>query len=216
MWPFSSRKKKSSTKEENALINPIREGDLVTVRKLLYQGVNPNIYYREDNPIHFALHQGPEMVQILIDHGADVNTPSHGFMPLAMADALDFERPEQGYNEIASILRKAGALLRADNDFFLLDPRHRIIHNPKISYFIILARMSFPTASPEQIAEKVESKIDCQHPPYAPLTYLEQFRKAFSEYVLFKWELTFKKGLYSNNNFVNVCPLLNAIALLSD
>ena len=30
------------------------------------------------------------------------------------------------------------------------------------------------------------------------------------------WELTFKKGLYSNNNFVNVCPLLNAIALLSD
>ena len=106
----------SQTKHKT-LSGAVMAGDLRAVRKMLDQGADPNRCDPNDNsyPIHYALNHGPEMVQLLIDHGADVNIAARGAMPLAKAEA-------RGYTEVASILRRAGARLSADNEKFSRSP----------------------------------------------------------------------------------------------
>jgi acetylornithine deacetylase/succinyl-diaminopimelate desuccinylase-like protein len=100
------------------------------------------------------------MVQLLIDHGADVNIPSqrNHAMPLAFAES-------HGYTEVAAILRKAGGRLRTGEEELNLDPRIRLQIEPKISTLVFTARMHFPTATPEVIAERVEEKLNLEFPP---------------------------------------------------
>ena len=87
MWPFSSRSCKYKT-----LSHAVRAGDIRATRKMLNQGADPNKVDLNDDqhPLFYALNHGPEMVQLLIDHGADVNIPSPRrlhVMPLAIAEA---------------------------------------------------------------------------------------------------------------------------------
>ena len=57
------------------LANAVRAGDLRAVRKMLASGANPNVPAPNDDtvPIFYALHEGPDMVQALIENGAEVN-----------------------------------------------------------------------------------------------------------------------------------------------
>lgn len=158
MWPFGSRKHKT-------LSHAVLAGDVRAVRRMLEKGVDPNRCDPDDDayPIHYALNHGPTMVQLLVDHGADVNIPSqrNHAMPLAFAEA-------HGYAEVASILRKAGARLRTGHEEFTMDPRFRLQIEPKISQLVLMARISFPTATPEAIAARVEEKLNLEFPRNMP------------------------------------------------
>jgi len=165
MWPFSSRKYKT-------LSHAVLAGDLRAVRRMLAQGADPNKCDPDDDayPIHYAVNHGPAMVQLLLDHGANANIPARGSMPLAAAEA-------RGYTEVALILRRAGARVRADNEEFSMDPRFRLQIEPKISTLVVMARIHFPTESPELIADRVEGKLNLEFPGNMPLHEQERIRK---------------------------------------
>ncbi len=167
MWPFGSSKHKT-------LSHAVLAGDIRAVRKMLDQGADPNKCDSDDSafPIHYALNHDPEMVQILVDYGADVNIPSqrNHAMPLAFAES-------HGYGEIAMILRKAGTRLRTGHEEFAMDPRFRLQIEPKIGQLVVMARIHFPTSSPEAIAEHVEEKINLEFPENMPLQDKERTRK---------------------------------------
>jgi len=167
MWLFGSRKHKT-------LSHAVLAGDIRAVRKMLDQGADPNKCDPDDNayPIHYALNHGPEMVQLLVDHGTDVNIPSqrNGAMPLAFAES-------HGYAEVALILRKAGARLRTGHEEFAMDPRYRLQIEPKISQLVVMARIHFPTGSPETIAERVEEKLNLEFPENMPPQDKQRIRK---------------------------------------
>ncbi|MFC1539021.1 ankyrin repeat domain-containing protein [Candidatus Latescibacterota bacterium] len=166
MWPFGSHKQKT-------LSHAVLEGNLRAVRRMLDQGADPNTCDPDDNayPIHYALNHGPEMVQLLIDHGADVNIPGRGnATSLAKAES-------RGDTEIASILRKAGAHLRTDNDEFTIDPRIRLRIEHKLRELVLIARIHFPTESPEQIADRVGGKINLELPKNMPFQEQEKIQK---------------------------------------
>jgi len=156
------------------LSHAVLAGDVRAARKMLNQGANPNQCDPDDNayPIHYALNHGPEMVQLLVDHGADVNIPcqrDHA-MPLAFAESY-------GYTEVAATLRKAGARLRTGEEELNLDPRLRLQIESKISMLVPMARMHSPTATPEMIAERVEEKLNLEFPPGMPPQDRERVRK---------------------------------------
>jgi hypothetical protein len=145
-----------------SLSQAVLAGDVRAARKMLERGAHPNLADPGDNanPIHYAVNKGPEMVQLLIDYGADVNVPSprgHA-MPLACAES-------RRYTEVAAVLRKAGARLRTGEEELDLDPRLRLQIEPKIGTLVLTARMHFPTATPEVIAERVEEKLNLEFPP---------------------------------------------------
>jgi len=187
MWPFSNKHK--------TLSHAVLAGDVRAARKMLNRGADPNKCDPDDSayPIHYALNHGPEMVQLLVEHGADVNIPSqrNGAMPLAFAEAHanDTDAPWESYPfnipssrraeyaKVASILRKAGARLRTDQEEFAMDPRLRLQLKPKITHLVLIARMNFPTEDPEQIAERVEAKLNLEFPRNMPSQEQERIRK---------------------------------------
>lgn len=166
MWPFSQKHK--------TLSHAVLAGDIRAARRMLERGANPNKCDPDDTayPIHYALNHGPEMVQLLVDHGADVNIPSqrNGAMPLAFAES-------HGYMEVASILRNAGARLRTGTEEFGMDPRFRLQIEDKIRQLILMARIHFPTGSPDTIAERVEEKLNLECPKNMPPQEQEGIRK---------------------------------------
>src|SRR5271157_2263592 len=123
MWPF---KKKSRSLSHAVLACDVRE-----VRRLLKAGADPNAMDPGDDagPINYSVNSTPEIVQLLLDHGADVNVSARGNMPLAMAEA-------RGKTEIAAILRSAGAQVRGSEDDLSIDPRLRIQLRDKISMLV--------------------------------------------------------------------------------
>jgi ankyrin repeat protein len=148
--------------KHKTLTDAVRAGDVRAVRKMLNQGADPNRCEPKNSyPIHYALHDGPEMVQLLVDHGADVNipSPSNHTMPLAFAES-------EGYTDVAAVLRKAGARLRTGEEELSLDPRIRLWIEPKIRSLVFDIRMHFLTskATPEMIAELVDEKLNIEFP----------------------------------------------------
>jgi len=157
-----------------SLSQAVLAGDVRAARKMLERGADPNRGDPGDNanPIHYAVNNGPEMIQLLIEYGADVNIPSprsHA-MPLACAES-------RGYTEVAAVLRKAGARLRTGEEELSLDPRLRLQIEPKIHMLVPAARMHFPTATPEVIADRVEEKLNLEFPPTVSPQDRERIRK---------------------------------------
>jgi hypothetical protein len=167
MWPFSSHKHKT-------LSRAVLAGDISAARRMLRQGADPNKCDPDDTayPIHYALNHGPKMVQLLVDHGADVNIHSqrNGAMPLASAES-------RGYAEVASILRKAGARLRTGNEEFAMDSSFRLQIEDKIRQLVLIAHIHFPTGSPETVAERVREKLNLEFPRNMPPQDQEMIRK---------------------------------------
>jgi hypothetical protein len=166
MWPFDSKKHKTLT-------DAVRSGDLRAVRKMLAAGANPNVPAANDDtvPLFYALHEGPEMVRLLIEHGADVNVSGRGgATALAKAES-------RGQSEVAAVLRAAGARLRTGNEEFTMDPRFRLQVEGKIGQLVLMARINFPTANPDTIAERVEEKLNLEFPMNMPPHEQENIRK---------------------------------------
>jgi hypothetical protein len=172
MWPFSSQKHKT-------LSHAVLAGDRRAVREMLDQGADPNKCDPDDDayPIHYALNHGAEMVRLLVDRGADVNIPGRGAMPLAKAEA-------RGLTEVASILRKAGARLRSDNEEVPMDPRFRLQIEPRIRLLVLQARIQFTTENPERIADRVEPLLKYQFPPTMPSQEQEKVRREIRALIL--------------------------------
>jgi hypothetical protein len=140
---------------------------------MLNQGADPNKCDPDDDayPIHYALNHGPEMVQLLIDHDADVNIPGRGnATPLAKAES-------RGLTEVASVLREAGALLRTGHEEFTMDPRFRLQIEDKIRHLVLMARIYFTTGSPDIIVERVEEKLNLEFPKNMHPQEQERIRK---------------------------------------
>ncbi len=172
MFTFGSQKYKT-------LSHAVLAGDLSAARKMLDQGADPNRCDPDDDayPIHYAVNHGPDMVQLLIDHGANVNIPARGSMPLAAAEA-------RGYKDVASILRRAGARVRSGDEEFSMDPRLRLQIEPKISMLIPIARMNFPAESPEYIADRIEEKLKLDFPGNMPIHEQDSIRSSVRALIL--------------------------------
>jgi hypothetical protein len=162
---------KSPKDTTRQLQDAVRKGDLKAVRNLLKQGADPNKFPDNDAyPIFYAVHEGPEMVQLLIDHGANVNLPSGEKMVLTLAEVL-------GYTSVAAILRKAGARLRTPDDLYFMDPRYRFKITSVIKDLVFKARCEFSTAPPQTIVDKVVPLLKVEFPPNMPLDAQEKVRK---------------------------------------
>lgn len=91
----------------------VRAGKVNDVRKHLEAGVDPNLGVDGGRayPLHFAVHAGAEIVQLLIDHGAKTNVKSDdGRTPLHTAAS-------EGYFDLVLVLIKAGAAVNATDSY---------------------------------------------------------------------------------------------------
>jgi ankyrin repeat protein len=153
MWGRDSHKRQS-------LSDAVRAGDLRAVRKMLDQGADPNVCDPGDNnwPIHYAVNEGPEMVQLLVDHRADVNIPGRGnATALAKAEA-------RGLSDVASVLRQSGASSRTLGDEFEMDPVFRLQIEPQIRQLTFQAKLKFRDQPSEILAAEIEKQMKYTFP----------------------------------------------------
>lgn len=98
------------------LAGPARDGDLVTLRRLIAGGVNPNLADSGGThwtPLMHAIHRGqPAAVDLLLRAGADPTLAVNGVQPLLMAVGT-------GDAVIVRRLLDAGADPRSDATIFL-------------------------------------------------------------------------------------------------
>jgi ankyrin repeat protein len=168
------------SRKYNTLSDAVRSGDLAAVRKMLAAGVDPNIIPPNDDivPLFYALHEGPEMVRLLIEHGAEVNVSGRGgATPLAKAEA-------RGQSEVAAVLRAAGARSRAANEEFEMDPRFRLKLQERIPFLVLQTRIQYPTEKPASIADRVEPQLKYQYPPNMPPDMQRRVRIEIRELIL--------------------------------
>jgi hypothetical protein len=95
-------------------LNAVMAGKVGDVRKHLEAGVDPNQVVDGDTyPLHYAVHTGAEIVDLLIQHGADVNTRSRrggGKTALHLAAG-------GAYLDVITLLVKAGADINATDSY---------------------------------------------------------------------------------------------------
>jgi len=177
MGLFNPRKYKT-------LSHAVLAGDLRAARKMLAQGADPNKCDPNDDayPIHYALDHGPAMVQLLVEHGADVNIPARGSMPLAAAET-------QGDWKVASILRRAGGRVRSGDEDYTMDPRLKLQIMPKIRKLVYTVHNIFPTDSPNLIADHVEGKLNLIFPEKMPFQEQAIIRKEVRSLIMKECEL---------------------------
>ena len=96
-------------------LDAVMAGKVDDVRKHLEAGVDPN--HAVDNgtayPLHFAVHAGPVIVELLIRNGADVNVKSRrggGKTPLHLAAG-------GGYVDVVTLLTNSGADINATDNY---------------------------------------------------------------------------------------------------
>jgi ankyrin repeat protein len=175
MWPFSP-------KTYLTLAKAVHCGDLRAVRLMLQSGEDANSYDPEYEAyaLHFAIGrlswetanyaESVEIVKILVEHGANVNIPLKGRMPLWVAEA-------GRHTEVVALLRKAGARLRSDEDNLSLHPaKEREIRKVVRDYIHQVERIC-PTDTKEQLAEMIERRIVIRPDTQALPSDYERFRE---------------------------------------
>ena len=152
----------------DSLSEKVLAGDVRAVRKMLDHGADPNVCDPGDDnwPIHYAVNKGPEMVQLLVDHGADVNIPGRGnATALTKAEA-------RGLNDVASVLRRAGASTRTPGDEFEMDSVFRLQIEAQIrqlSFPVLLQFHDQPEGHRNPRRTHAASSYSCISPPSTSL-----------------------------------------------
>ncbi len=170
-----------------SLPQAVLAGDLRAVRAMLAKGADPNACDPGDEdgyPIHYALNHGPEMVQALIDSGADVNVPGRGnATPLAKAES-------RGFTEIAAILRKAGASVRTSRDAYSMDPRFRLQIEPRIKDLVFHTRLRYHDRRIEDswVVDEIEAALNYRFPAEMPLQQQEKVRREIRALIVSTWK----------------------------
>ena len=87
------------------LIAAIMDADAKLVRTLLDEGADPNAVGEDgSSALALAAYKDPQFVQLLLEHGADINSTSGPMIATALAFAIYWDQPAS-----AEILIKAGA-----------------------------------------------------------------------------------------------------------
>jgi|GEM_PF-4222087 len=184
MWPFNSRKKYPS------LANAVHCGDLRAVKKMLEGGDTPDSYDTEykAHAINLAVgrlswetanyKESVMIIELLVNHGANVNQPLGKRMPLWIAEA-------GGHTQVASLLRNAGGKLRTDDDVLSLVPaKEREIRKVAREYIRQINRIC-PQFTKEQLIESVEGKFNIQIEPHTSgndyVKFKEQIRHVITQ-----------------------------------
>ena len=151
--------------QHKTLNDAVHAGDFKAVERMLEAGADPNScpVGGDDFPVFYALKHGPKMVKLLVDHGARVNVTSRsGVSPLAAAEA-------RGQQDVAAMLKAAGAALRTEDDEYEMDPRFRLQLQQRIPMLVWRARVEYPHETPEAIAGRVQPLLNYQIPPAMPV-----------------------------------------------
>lgn len=93
------------------LINAVRARNLIQVQKLLAEGADPNeTDYQDCTALMYASSGQPEIVEALIQAGANVNfrSSTNGYTPLILVD-YDHTCPDKNL-QCSELLRAAGAV----------------------------------------------------------------------------------------------------------
>lgn len=96
------------------LINAIREKRTANVEWLLKNGANPNSIQpiHGETPLHAAIGTSPEIVKLLLEHGAKVNTPPHEWRPPPLEQAMEYRKNahtrelQLKYDEMIAVLKE--------------------------------------------------------------------------------------------------------------
>jgi ankyrin repeat protein len=118
------------------------------------------------------------MVQLLIDHGADVNTPGRSNeTPLAMAEA-------RGLADVAAVLRRAGARVRLPGDVSVIDPPFRLEIERRIRALSLPVQLQFHDQPVETRAAEIEKRLNYSLPPHISRDQAAKIRSEIHELVL--------------------------------
>ncbi len=181
MWPFKS-------KQYPTVAKAVHNGDLRAVRRMLERGDDPDSLDGEYgvHAIHFAVgrlswetadyQETVEIVKLLVQHGANVNLPAKGRMPLWVAEAGD-------HREVAEILRRAGAHLRAESDSITMRPAAEKEIRKAARDLAFQIRQMCPGYSRDQMADAIESKINVGPAVVSAKNY-EKFKQEVRSIVL--------------------------------
>lgn len=94
-------------------LDAVRTGKVSDVRKHLERGIEPNGRVGGEScyPIHYAVHAGVEMVELLVSHGARVDVKKEdGATPIHLAAAM-------GYPNVVQLLIDYGADVNAADNY---------------------------------------------------------------------------------------------------
>lgn len=163
MRPFNQKEYASLAKATHA-------GDLSAVKKMLELGEDPNSYDSEYEAyaLHLAISRlswetsdhkkDTEIIRLLVNHGANVNIPLHGRMPLWVAEAGN-------HVDIVNILLMAGAKRHSEEKKTSIAPaKERVIRKVASDYAYQLRRIR-PDYNEEQLVEAIQNKIVIQPEP---------------------------------------------------
>lgn len=76
------------------LVNAIRNQRTANVEWLLKNGANPNSIdpFHGETPLHAAIGSSPEIMKLLLEHGAKVNTPPHKWRPPPLEQVIKYRK----------------------------------------------------------------------------------------------------------------------------
>ena len=195
-------KKGTSQKELDKCLNYAQHEGLRMVKLLVEHGANVNYIPSGGRkpPLHLAAVSGyQEIASYLIENGADVNLQDHeGDTPLDSAYEIPLEveiLSLRGGNGTSYAMdksvkerQKIADLLTANGGKggHLVPPQMWGPLKSRITPLILYARSNFPSASTEELSQKILDKIDLQFSPNENVDRIERVKKEVTSLIVKK------------------------------